>query len=184
MPNPIDLYSLLDTPEPAGLGPGPRSDIRSQQTLEAGLEAQFRESDLTGQQRQLVRALVLLWHDHLEAAHEIAQRVETPDGAFVHGIMHRREPDYGNAAYWFRRVGRHPVFPILATRVAEWLESKSATALAGELMPRGEWDPLAFINACAAAASSGQERQQALLREVQRLETQALLEWLGTTRGD
>src|SRR5438045_1972673 len=44
-----------------------------------------------------------LYFSCLDEAHEIAQSVETADGTYWHGIMHRQEPDAGNAAYWFRR---------------------------------------------------------------------------------
>src|ERR1051326_6331993 len=42
-----------------------------------------------------------LYFSCLDEAHRIAQSVETPEGAFWHGIMHRQEPDAGNASYWF-----------------------------------------------------------------------------------
>src|SRR5262245_28695382 len=54
-----------------------------------------------------------LYFSCLDEAHEIAQAVETPEGSFWHGIMHRQEPDPGNASYWFRQVGLHPIFPAL-----------------------------------------------------------------------
>src|SRR4051812_1637732 len=43
-----------------------------------------------------------LYFSCLDEAHTIAQSIETPDGSFWHGIMHRQEPDAGNAGYWFR----------------------------------------------------------------------------------
>jgi hypothetical protein len=56
----------------------------------------------------LVRAL---WHDAIgdwEAAHTLAQDVETADGAWVHGYLHRKEGDIGNAHYWYRRARKPP----------------------------------------------------------------------------
>jgi hypothetical protein len=53
-------------------------------------------------------------HDFWDASHEAAQQAddlgERTVSAYWHGIAHRREPDAGNASYWFRRVGRHPIF--------------------------------------------------------------------------
>jgi hypothetical protein len=54
----------------------------------------------------LVRAL---WCDATgdwDGAHSLAQEVETPDGAWVHAYLHRREGDIDNAGYWYRRAGR------------------------------------------------------------------------------
>jgi hypothetical protein len=54
----------------------------------------------------LVRAL---WHDATgdwDQAHRVAQDIETPDGAWVHAYLHRKEGDVGNAGYWYRRAGR------------------------------------------------------------------------------
>ncbi len=54
-------------------------------------------------------ALLALYHDSCgdwAAAHESAQAVETPDGAWVHAYLHRKEGDLGNASYWYRRAGR------------------------------------------------------------------------------
>jgi hypothetical protein len=50
-----------------------------------------------------------LWHDAVgdwDAAHRVAQDVESPDGAWVHAYLHRKEGDVGNAGYWYRRAGR------------------------------------------------------------------------------
>lgn len=40
----------------------------------------------------------------LERSHQISQSINTPEGSYWHGIMHRREGDYPNARYWMRRV--------------------------------------------------------------------------------
>jgi hypothetical protein len=49
-----------------------------------------------------------LWWDargDWDKAHESAQDVAGPDGAWVHAYLHRKEGDEGNAAYWYRRAG-------------------------------------------------------------------------------
>ncbi len=53
-------------------------------------------------------AEALWWEAHgkWERAHEIAQEVETLEGAWVHAYLHRREGDAANARYWYRRAGR------------------------------------------------------------------------------
>jgi len=53
--------------------------------------------------------LEALWHDakgDWNAAHEVAQDVPDPDGAWVHAYLHRKEGDAANAAYWYRRAGQ------------------------------------------------------------------------------
>src|SRR5688572_32618825 len=56
-----------------------------------------------------------LWlaFDFLDESHRISQDIETPSGSYWHGIIHRREPDYANSKYWFRRAGRHAIFPAM-----------------------------------------------------------------------
>ena len=57
----------------------------------------------------LPAALQALWHDgrgDWEAAHNVAQDVPDPDGAWVHAYLHRKEGDAGNAAYWYRRASQ------------------------------------------------------------------------------
>jgi hypothetical protein len=56
--------------------------------------------------------LVALWHDsqgHWDHAHEVVQELETPDAAWVHAYLHRKEGDQSNARYWYSRAGQ-PVF--------------------------------------------------------------------------
>ena len=66
--------------------------------------------------RELARACLAglwLYHDFLDEAHRISQSLHGREGSYWHGIMHRREGDFANAKYWFRRVGRHPIHEAL-----------------------------------------------------------------------
>jgi hypothetical protein len=116
-----------------------------------------------------VRAGLLLWADHSEASHAISQGLETPEGSYWHGILHRREPDYANAGYWFRRVGRHPLFAELA-RAARQVEGAAEDAVAG-----GSWDPFRFIERCEAAVRGRDAGARAGIERLQRLEMELLL---------
>jgi hypothetical protein len=161
------LDALLETPELAELGPGPRHGRQSVSDLERALKTVS----------PLIRALVLLWHDHLDEAHSLAQDVPTPDGSFVHGIMHRREPDYGNAKYWFHRVGHHAAFPALARRAAALPTSAPERVLLGRFCRDETWDPFGFID-CCQEESKPSSAHGLFLRRVQKAEFSALLEHL------
>jgi hypothetical protein len=165
-----ELAGLLDTPETPELGPGPRGGRRAINQIEREVEAALRASE--PENKELALAVVLLWHDHLHASHEIAQKHETQDGSYVHAIMHRREPDYGNAKYWFRRVGRHACYADLAKEIA----NRDGEELGKRLAPGGEWDAMAFVDACEAVANRNLKTAVSeTLREIQAMELRILL---------
>src|ERR1051325_3798553 len=91
------IQRLIETSSVPDRGPNRRPGTENAASLNKELDDILRDLKVAPPRQQLIRALILLWHDHLDAAHSLAQDVEGPDGAFVHGIMHRREPDYGNA---------------------------------------------------------------------------------------
>ncbi|MDB6124579.1 MAG: hypothetical protein JWQ71_3572 [Pedosphaera sp.] len=161
------------------LGPGPRANVLPHAALDETLRQLLSHSDLPSVKQELIRALILLWHDRMDAAHAIAQGIEDADGSFLHGIVHRREPDYSNAKYWFRRVGDHACYPEIARRTASLLGVKGARDLESKLVLNGKWDALAFIDLCAGVAGGPTtDPQVSLLREVQGIESEALLEHL------
>jgi len=157
---------LLKTPQPPELGPGNRPGTQSVAELDRALG---------GDVNPLARATALLWHDHLDEAHHIVQDIDNADASYLHAIMHRREPDYGNAKYWFRRVGPHPCFqPLLAEAESILAAEKPLLARLGS---RGQWDPFAFVDACEQAAKAKLTGDQAqLLRQVQAAELRLLFE--------
>jgi hypothetical protein len=170
-----ELLTAAGLPE---LGPGPRQGVLPHDRLEDSLKTLLSKAELSPTNGDLVRALVLLWHDRLDPAHAIAQGIENADGSFVHGIVHRREPDYSNARYWFRRVGSHGAFPKIADGVARLLESNHAAGLKKELVPKNQWDPFAFIDLCEkVAGKSPTDEQVKLLREIQGIESEVLFEY-------
>ncbi len=163
----------------AELGPGPRKSTLPAAKLEADLAPLLDAAGVSSSRGKLVRSVLLLWHDHLDAAHVIAQAVENADGSLVHGIVHRREPDYSNAKYWFRRAGRHPMFAGLAAKVGALALPPLGQEIRAKLLPAEKWDAHAFIDLCQSAALGEQpEPVIKLLREIQGLEFAVLLECL------
>jgi hypothetical protein len=111
-----------------------------------------------------------LYFSCLDRSHELSQSIASAEGSFWHGIMHRQEPDPGNSAYWFRRVGRHAVFPALAEQARAILAAHPGLSLP----IGGGWDPFAFIDFCEQARRQpGSDREKAAL-EIQRAEWQLL----------
>ena len=177
------LGSIIATTELPALGPTVRPNVKSPAQLQRELDLIFSQRGVSQPSQplqDLLRAAALLWHDHLDEAHTIVQDKHSAEAAFIHGIMHRREPDYSNARYWFQRVGRHVTFPKIAARVGEFFAepsiNSSVSFVTGEM-----WQPMSFIDACEAAAQRPHNNAGIVrLQHVQRIEFDTLLEYLCT----
>jgi hypothetical protein len=158
------------------LGPG-RADASVRGML-AGLTCESLTAPHRLADRDMAQAcLAGLWlrGDFLDESHRISQDLENPTGSYWHGIMHRREPDYDNSKYWFRRVGAHPVFGALAP-VARKLAAGAAAGQGAVYVSAGEdWDPLRFVDLCQAAVDD--PALDALGRQIQRCEWELLFDY-------
>jgi hypothetical protein len=113
-----------------------------------------------------------LYFSCFEEAHELADYCESVEGELWHAILHRQEPDSGNAAYWFRKAGPHPVFSQLAREAV-----KIVRRIPDAEFRTGRWDPFAFISFCdRARLQPGSPHEQAAM-EIQRAEWQLLFDY-------
>jgi hypothetical protein len=133
---------------------------------------------------QAWKAALHLWNDSLAAAHELVEHLDTPTGAALHGIMHRREGDFDNAKYWFHQAGDHPAFHGLQSRAASFLRQQSIPRgplkeSFDKMITQGNWNPYLFINAVAIQESwIGEDETRSLLEHLQHLELEALIRFL------
>lgn len=117
------------------------------------------------------RAALYLYFGFWNEAHEIAQDLSTPEGNYLHALVHRQEPDSGNANYWFARVGEHPIFAEL---------SLQAAALGFDC--GGPWDPAEFVEFCEEARRKPGSGEEVCALEVQRAEWRLLFDYCATQR--
>jgi hypothetical protein len=107
---------------------------------------------------------LFLYFSCLKEAHDLLHLdLGSPDGGYWHAIMHRMEGDAFNADYWFRYIGRHPLFPALAREAAKI-----------GYLPGADWDPFAFVRYCGASAKANDDD---LARRVQLVEWQLLFDY-------
>lgn len=103
-----------------------------------------------------------LYFDFFEESHAISQDLSTPEGSYWHAILHRREPDAGNAKYWFRKVGTHPVLAQLAEESPS-LGYKFTGAFA-------------FVDFCERVRGTDSAEEETA-KKVQRREWELLFDW-------
>jgi hypothetical protein len=183
---PVDIVAALAL---SGLGdsrePGPAlvQSVPQRPSLRAAASEAALADLFPGNPRPALLALAAgllqaldLWDASHEAAQEADDLGEKAFSPYWHAIAHRREPDPGNAGYWFRRVGRHPQFVELGDSVRSLPETQAEPALAARLMPGGSWDPMAFVAFCGEAARRYGSDAERLARRIQRLEMLILID--------
>ena len=135
----------------------PLPPLTPTQPFDGALSHLIRNANLPA----LVTCGLLIWNDDIPAAHPIAQEIEDASGSYWHAIVHRREGDFANAKYWFRRTGPHPVLAELAAAP----EAKPFTKA-------GVLDSAAFVDACERAK---RDQRDEALRALQVAEIEMLL---------
>jgi hypothetical protein len=168
------ICSILGEPRLMPLGPGnPNVKVKhllQTLTVEQAFGGQtIREQDMA----KCCLAGLWLYHDFLDESHTLSQEIHTTSGSYWHGIMHRREPDYSNAKYWFRRVGDHPIFVSLVADAKE-IAADDPAEPAKFLTRLSAWDPFAFIDLCEKAVGSSLEM---LCRRIQQREWELLFDF-------
>lgn len=108
--------------------------------------------------RVALEAGARLLADDLDGSHRCSQSIEGEGehrtGDYWHAIMHRREPDYGNSRYWFRRVGLHPAFAAVVAELLHWGRTTPDTPPFLSDLPQQGWRPEVMIRACEAASAN------------------------------
>jgi hypothetical protein len=115
----------------------------------------------------LFRGGLLYAADALDECHRIFQEDHSDLGSYWHGMMHRREGDFDNARYWFRRAGELPIAAALHTEAAR----------VSPLMARQTtWDAYLLTGECEQAAHGAEEGRAECLALL-RVEFDGLLDY-------
>jgi hypothetical protein len=174
------LLSLLETPEPPHMTMRPRPGTLALDEVNSKIDALLGRSEMDRLERELARAAVLLWHDHFDAAHTIVQDIENADASLLHGILHRREPDYMNARYWFRRVGPHRSFECVVGKIKVALLTTNVEVVAKQIAPNDKWHPLSFVDFLEDNAKRNDTAYDHFMRQIQSAEIHCFLQTLPT----
>jgi len=113
-----------------------------------------------------------LYFSGFAESHAISQNLHSVEGAYWHGILHRQEPDNGNARYWLRRSAKHPIHPNLHQQ-AEWIVDD----LSSHLVLPSPWDSLWFADLCDEAARSVSHPNREVALQIQLAEWQLLFDF-------
>jgi hypothetical protein len=148
----------------------PREALRGRSARELFPDSYAPEAALSG---------LWLYFSCFEESHALSQELASAEGSYWHGILHRQEPDPGNAGYWFRRVGRHAIFPPLREQAEEILRSQPQRV---EFSPGDSWDPFGFIDFCEAARRRPGSAEEQAAREIQQAEWQLLFDFCARPR--
>jgi hypothetical protein len=158
-----------------------QADVSARPQLEAISNESLRVKTSAGENMaSACRAGLWLRCNFLDESHKISQDIETSEGSFWHGILHRREGDFDNAKYWFRRVGTHAVYEPLCQAAAE-LAADSADPRSAFLVKQKTWDPFAFVDLCADAVR-GKAACGPLCEQIQQREWELLFDYCWRAR--
>jgi hypothetical protein len=115
----------------------------------------------------LVRGGLLYAVDALDAAHRYFQEAPSDLGSYWHGMMHRREGDFDNARYWFRRAG---------TLGCSGTLHRAASEVSADAARQPGWDPYFLTGQCEQARFGANELVPELVK-LQQIEFETLFDY-------
>ena len=115
-----------------------------------------------------------IYFSEFDQPHCIVPKLKSTEGAYWHAILHRMEPDPGNAGYWFRQLGAHPVFRQVA--LAAYRTVTKIPEAEFRCNP-AKWDPYAFVGFCERARRQPGSPSETAAQEIQLAEWQALFDY-------
>ena len=139
------IAALLDPPRKMTLGGGQPNEA-ARASLDVPTSSLFGQPVRNAEMAAGCHAALWLRHDFLPESHRLSQKIGSLEGSYWHGIMHRRVGDFGNAKYWFRRVGEHPVSTALVSFIGQDIPASARTFAASD-----EWNAAAFVDLCEGA---------------------------------
>ncbi|MCM8526905.1 MAG: hypothetical protein NE327_10335, partial [Lentisphaeraceae bacterium] len=89
---------------------------------------------------KLCLAGLMFAQDYIWEGHEIVQDYPDLEASWWHAYMHRMEGDYGNSAYWYRRVGT----PSAYTDFFELVKELPLDTKVSPIQEETSWDPFEF----------------------------------------
>jgi hypothetical protein len=127
---------------------------------------------------------LLLLAGQWDLSHEVSQTVASREGSYWHAIAHRIEPDSSNAAYWFTRVGEHPIFNPLREESAALLAASKTNWRLGTELHQKNWDTNLFAKWCDEARKLPASEKYRVAREIQQAECNLLFTWCAVKTND
>jgi hypothetical protein len=103
----------------------------------------------------LLRGGLLYALDDLDGCHAFFQEAPGDLGGYWHAMMHRREGDFENARYWYRRAGRLPFFDALHHEVA---------AFSSDMAKQDTWSPYLLTLQCEQHRFGAEDERHELVR--------------------
>ena len=117
-----------------------------------------------------------LWHDALDECHRIVQDIASPTGSFWHAIMHRREGDFSNSKYWYRRCANHHVMRMMGSVASSLAGEHVSDRLIAGAVASG-WDAAGFVDLVSAIHNKPADPRHEIAIRLQQAEWQALFEY-------
>jgi hypothetical protein len=145
--------------------------VKAEQLLTTPVKSQvYAEAMLAG---------LWLWNDGLEECHHIVQN--SPEGdagltySFWHAIMHRREGDFSNSKYWYRRAVGHPVMATL-TGSAGALVNRAPADKSLLRIVASDWNPNALVDLVESVHGNEGDARREIAVQLQQMEWRVIWE--------
>lgn len=113
-------------------------------------------------------AALWLYVDEIDRAHAVCGDLGTPTGSYWHAIVHRREGDFDNSKYWYRKAGNHPAM--------RRIDLTGGGAGSGTEVAK--YDAFAFVDQVRdSVGHEGLDGEHPELVSIQHKEWRSLFEW-------